>query len=199
MNGATETDELQSEPDLSALSAAYKLLKTEPERAVPMLEELAGRGSLMSMIYLADAHRKGLGVPSDVESARTWLKRATDEGSRVAPHQLGLLHLKLKEYQLAEEMFRLGASWNYLPSLYRLGTMYADGTGVTPQPRLAREFFERASSQGHVFAKRRLAGLLFRGAGGPVDVVRGSWLFISGLAEAVVGAVSDPEGQRMRS
>ena len=199
MSGPAEVDEFRREPDLLALSAAYKLLKKESERALSMLEELAGRGSLMSMVYLGDAYLKGLGVSTDVESAKKWLKRATDEGSRVAPHQLGLLYLDLKEYQHAEEMFRLGASWNYLPSLYRLGTMYADGVGVTRQPALAREFFERASSQGHVFAKRRLAGLLLRGTGGSVEILRGLWLFVFGLAEAVVGAVSDPEGQRMRS
>ncbi|MEH2492505.1 tetratricopeptide repeat protein [Bradyrhizobium sp. AZCC 2230] len=198
MSGS-DVDEFQQEPDLPALSAAHELLKAHPERALPMLEELAGRGSLMSMVYLADAYRKGLGVSPDVERAKSWLNRATSEGSRVAPHQLGLLCLDLKEYQRAEEMFRLGASWDYLPSLYRLGMMFADGTGVTPQPALAREFFERASSLGHVFAKRRLAGLLLRGRGGPVDLTRGIWLFASGLAEAVMGAVSDPKGQRMRS
>ena len=199
MSGPVEIDEFQGEPDLLALSTAYKLLKTEPERALSMLEQLAGRGSLMSMVYLGGAYQKGLACLTDAESAKKWLKRATDEGSRVAPHQLGLLYLDLKEYQHAEEMFRLGASWNYLPSLYRLGTMFADGAGVSRQPALAREFFERASSRGHVFAKRRLAGLLLRGAGGSVEIFRGLWLFVLGLAEAIVGAVSDPEGQRMRS
>jgi TPR repeat protein len=193
------SDEFQKEPDLPALLAAYKLMKNEPKAALPILEGLAGRGSLMSMVYLGDAYRKGLGTSADVESAKKWLKRATNEGSREAPHQLGLIHLDLQEYQHAEQMFRLGASWDYLPSLYRLGTMYADGIGVTAQPALAREFFARASSRGHVFAKRRLAVLLFLGAGGPVDIVAGTRLFISGLAQAIVGAVSDPEGQRMRS
>jgi TPR repeat protein len=196
---SSNSDEFQGEPDLAALSAAHELLKKEPERALPILAKVADEGSLLSMIYLGDAYRKGIGVSVDIAEAKKWLRRATDAGSRVAPHQLGLVHLDLKEYQQAEEMFRLGASWHYLPSLYRLGVMFADGVGTTPQPVLAREFFESASSRGHVFAKRRLASMLLRGSGGSVNIPRGVWLFVSGFIDAITGAVSDPVGQPMRS
>jgi uncharacterized protein len=196
---ALEDNEFKKEPDLAALSAAHALLKTAPERALPMLEELAGRGSLVSMIYLGNAYLRGRGVRVDVEKAKAWLDRATREGSKLAPHQFGLLYWDLKDYQRAEEMFRLSASWNYLPSLYRLGLMFADGMGMALQPKLARDFFERASSQGHVFARRNLAGLLMRGEGGPRNIVKGVWLFVSGLAGVAVLGISDPEGDRMRS
>ncbi len=192
-------EEHKKEPDQLALSSAYELLQSEPQKAFPVLEGLADKGSLMSMLYLADAYMKGLGTPTDLTAAEKWLMRATDRGSHVAPHQLGLLYLDLKDYEKAEKMFRLGASWNYLPSLYRLGMMYSDGVGVVPDPDQARDFFERASSMGHVFAKRRLAGMLLRGECGPLGVLRGLWLLIVGFAQAVSGAISDAGSERMRS
>lgn len=184
---------------MAALSAAQELLTEEPERALQIFQELASKGSPMSMMYLGDAYRRGIGVSVDLESAKRWLKLASDAGSREAPHQLGLLLLDLKEYQQAIEMFRLGSSWHYLPSLYRLGVMFSDGVGVDPQETLARDFFEKASAGGHVFAKRRLASMLLRGSGGSRNIPGGVWLYISGLAEAIVGAVLEPQGQRMRS
>src|SRR5258708_33946080 len=91
-------EEHKKEPDQLALSSAYELLQSEPQKAFPVLEGLADKGSLMSMLYLADAYLKGLGTPTDVTAAEQWRMGAHHKGSHVAPHQLRLFYLDLKVY-----------------------------------------------------------------------------------------------------
>jgi hypothetical protein len=59
----------EGEPDLPELHDAYGLMATDPVRAVAQLTDLAERGSLMSMVYLAEAYEKGTCVNVDAATA----------------------------------------------------------------------------------------------------------------------------------
>ena len=61
---------MTEEPDIELLTEAYALLQADPGPvAITQLSRLAERGSLMSMIYLAWAHKSGTGVAPDITQA----------------------------------------------------------------------------------------------------------------------------------
>src|SRR5476649_2460646 len=60
----------EDEPDLDELRRLGDMLATDPARALSGLKELAGRGSIMSMVYLADAYRRGTGTEIDLLQSR---------------------------------------------------------------------------------------------------------------------------------
>jgi uncharacterized protein len=83
----------ENEPSLEQLRHAYALLTKEPIQALEQLRELAGRGSVMSMVYIANAHRRGRGVDRDLPRAKEWYSKASERGSALASYELGRIHL----------------------------------------------------------------------------------------------------------
>ena len=66
-NRAYEVYDWDQEPDLDELRRLMDMQATDPAQALGGLEELAGRGSTMSMVYLAHAYRNGIGVNVDYD------------------------------------------------------------------------------------------------------------------------------------
>jgi len=56
------------EPDMEALRRLHGMLATDTASALAGLKELAGRGSSMSMLYVANAY--GNGITADFTGAR---------------------------------------------------------------------------------------------------------------------------------
>jgi TPR repeat protein len=193
-------DELywQGEPDLRELHHAYGLMATDPARAVAKLTDLAERGSLMSMVYLADAYKKGTGVNVDVEKADELYDRAAKGGSVVALYHLGRGYLDKGQLSKAKEPFKISADKGYLPSVGQLGRMYAKGIGVPEDVNTGREYLERASGEGYVFPKRDLALLLMRGKFGNLARIRGAWLFLVAIKDVFVVIFTDPSREHLR-
>lgn len=193
-------DELywQGEPDLTELHHAYGLMATDPARAVAKLTELAERGSLMSVVYLAESYKKGIGVNVDVEKADELYNRAAKGGSVVALHHIGRDYLEKSQFSKAEEAFKISADKGYLPSVGQLGKMYAKGIGVPEDLNKGREYLERASSAGYVYAKGELARLLMRGKFGNLARIRGAALFLVAIKDVFVVIFTDPLREHLR-
>jgi uncharacterized protein len=193
-------DELhwQGEPDLTELHHAYGLMMTDPARAIAKLTELAERGSPMSMVYLAEAYKKGTGVDVDVVKADELYDRAAKAGSVIALYNVGLDHLDKSQFSKAEEAFKISADKGYLASVRQLGKMYAKGIGVPEDVNTGREYLERASRAGYVFAKRDLALLLLRGKFGNLARIRGGWLFLVAIKDVFVVIFTDPSREHLR-
>lgn len=193
-------DELywQGEPDLTELHQAHGLMATDPARAVAKLTDLSERGSLMSMVYLAEAHKKGTGVRADVKKAEELYDRAAKGGSVIALYHVGRDYLDKGQFLKAKESFQISADKGYLPSIGQLGKMYAKGIGVPRDVNAGRAFLERASSEGYVFAKRDLALLLMRGKFGDLARIRGAWLFLVAIKDVFVVVFTDPSREHLR-
>jgi TPR repeat protein len=107
----------------------------------------------MSMTYVGEAYRSGIGTAKDLTQAAEWFQRAANEGYIVASYKLGKVCQELNQHSRALEAFALGAAGQHLPSIYMLGRMYLHGIGVEKDVHIARKYFEEASNLGHVFAK----------------------------------------------
>ena len=177
--------EWDREPDLDELRTAYALLATNGSVARPKLEALAGRGSILSMWYLADAYASGRFFAKDLDKAKTWYIRAEANGWIPASYNLGREYYELNDYNSAFEAFSRGAAKNYVPAVYRLAMMYKDGLGTTKDINECRNLLNIAVSKGHLFAKRDLAGLYISGSLGVLQIPYGVWMLISLLIDMV--------------
>lgn len=152
--------EFSREPDLPRLYRAHALLEKDSASAIAELEALAALGSTMSMIYLGDTYKSGDGTKVDLTKSEFWYRRAAEAGSFLGCFLLGRLYLKLDRYADAKQAFTIAADQGYIPAVHYLGRIYYYGRGVPRDLSLAREYLERASRGGSVFAKRKLATLL---------------------------------------
>jgi len=76
--------------------------------------------------------------------------------------------------------------------------LYLRGEGVPTDTAKARDLLEGAVSQGHIFSKRNLGTLLMSGRFGGKHIVRGFFLFLGGLKDAVIVIPKDPSSDRLR-
>jgi uncharacterized protein len=192
-----ESDLWAREPDLDRLRAAHGLLKADPGHALRELEALAHRGSPMSMVYLGDAFRRGVGTPINIEQSENWFRRAYEAGSVEGLFQLGSLLLNLKRGDDAEKIFSEGVAKNFAPAMDRLATLYLK-TGNAEKLAQAKTLLERATELGNVFAKRHLAGLLLSGRYGVRGMLRGARLFWAALRDGWSLSKTDPRSEYLR-
>lgn len=191
---------MTEEPDMERLAYAYGLLQTMPgPKAIRELEELAELGSLSSMVYLGCVYQHGMGTEQNITAAEAWFRCGYEHGSKLAIYYLGNLYLLKKEYLKAEEIFISGLEVGYSPAIFCLGCMYLEGTGVIKQPEKARVLFEKASSLGHVFAKRFLAKMYLSGSYGGNAFIKGIFLLVSAMKDFLMIAKSDPDSDRLRA
>ncbi|TAL80809.1 MAG: sel1 repeat family protein [Beijerinckiaceae bacterium] len=198
-NNLIEDSELwDREPDLVSLRQAHALLKSNPGKAITDLQRLAEQGSVMSMVYVGAAYRRGAGVPRNDSEAEQWFRRASTGGSIFASHELGKILLERQEYQDAALLFVRCAALNYSPSLYRLAVLSMNGDGVEKDLLKSRQLLEQASAQGSVIAKRALGIALIKGHLGKREVVRGIRIFASAL-KTIEEAFKDPFSDKLRT
>jgi TPR repeat protein len=186
------------EPDLDVLRRLMDRQATDPARTLAGLEELAGRGSTISMVYLAHAYRNGIGADVDPLRSREWFERAAAAGSLLASYELGWIYWDAKDYEKAHRVLSTGVVRGYPPAMYLSATMYVHGLGVPLDVERAQELLEAAVAQGHVFAKRNLGVLLIKGRFGIWQIPRGILLVLSGIKDVLVLVPRDRKSERLR-
>src|SRR5262245_44785590 len=176
----------ENEPDIEEYRRLDALFKVDAERALAGFETLAKRGSIASMLYLAEEYRTGGPSRSkDLNKAKHWYAKADQEGLASASYMLGVVCTRLNEYDEAFAAFSRGATHDYLPAIYRLAMMHHDGLGTSQDIDRCRALLEIAASRGHLFAKRDLATLFIRGRFGLISVMRGISLLVSLLFSVI--------------
>lgn len=88
----------------------------------------------------------------DVVGAMPVLKRAADAGHAPSQSFYAFILDKADFDEEAAKYYRLAADQDNADGQYGLGTLYAAGEGVARDAKLARDWFERAASQGHGLA-----------------------------------------------
>jgi TPR repeat protein len=112
---------------------------------------------LMGSIALAapqddfNAGRKAY-IGGDVVGAMPALKRAADAGYAPAQSLYAYILDKAEYNEEAAQYFRRAAEQGDADGQYGLGILYAAGEGVSRDPGAAREWLERAATQGHMLA-----------------------------------------------
>jgi TPR repeat protein len=187
------TDIWANEPDLLGLRKAWETMQADPGRAIPLLHDLASRGSPMSMVYLGTMARKGLAGDKNVAEAELWYRRAMSLGSIVAVSVLGGIYFNRGENEAARECFAVGAAVDHAQSLYwlaRCELRLAQGPSDVDE---AVGHLERAVQGGHLLAKRELAAILIRRG----RCLRGAMMFAQTPFEAFREALRDPKSDRL--
>ncbi|WP_372786731.1 tetratricopeptide repeat protein [Phenylobacterium sp.] len=152
----------------------------------------------MSMLFLADAIRRGDRYRIDLEKSERWYKRAASLGSGRAMYGLGLVHLARRDLQNAIEAWRSAGERGCGAAMWVLGRLHLHGDGDgggAPDAGAARAFFERGASLGHVWSTRSLALLLMTGRFGLGQRLRGYDKYLRcfvAMAFAMLGKRVDP-------
>ena len=103
----------------------------------------------------------GGGVERNLETSKMWYERAADAG--VVRGYLCLARIYLfgkgvkKNYSKALDYYKTIEAYDDPTAAFALGWMYEKGLGVVTDKELARIYYLRATSRGHIVAGRYLA------------------------------------------
>lgn len=187
-----------SEPDLEKLREAQALIGRNTARAIVELRALADRGSVMSIVYLADIFENGRGIDrNDLEAERLY-KQAYALGSHIAMFNLGAHYFNRKNYKMADEVFSIGSSRGDSASTYHLARIYLLDRSVPDNVERARKLLEEAASAGHILAKKRLALLLMKERYGWRNKMKGLWMFLKVPCQGCKVALRDLSSPLLR-
>jgi len=193
-----------AEPGVSDLHlreylSAGKMLQRNRAEGFQAIESLAERGSVLSILFVADAIRKGDLYRLDLDKAEGWYKRAVALGSGRAMYGLGLVHLARRDLGAAIEALQAAGHRGCGAALWALGLLYRQGgEGMTSDIALARAYFERGASLGHVWASRSLALMLMTGQFGFWQRLRGYAKYLGGFIAAPLAIFGNRVDQVMR-
>lgn len=151
-------------------------------RGLQELESLANRGSVMSILLIADALRRGWKYARDLPNAEAWYQVAVERGSVRGRYGLGLTHIAMGRFDKAIEGLNAAIIRNYPPAYSVLAGIYFEGKGVPVDRKKALNLWRRGASLGHLPSKRNLAYQRLRGADGLVGRIKG---FFTGLQWAI--------------
>lgn len=186
------------EPDMEGFRIAHRLLSSNPKEALVKFRELAERGSMLSVVQLANAYWKGVGVECDITRAETYYRRAENMGSLYAYYALGRMLMSLNRTDEAISAFSYASAKGYPPAIHYLGRMYFMGKGVGKNPVLGRQMLERAARKGSLAAKVTLSGLLIRDTRHPWNIIRGLWTRFTAICEIfIVVLAQGPASERL--
>lgn len=127
-------------------------LPKNPVEAARWWLEAAEKGNLDAKLVIASKYLTGEGIAQDFGQARSWCNQALKEDK---------------------------SDRTYEPrAAYCLGVIEDRGLGVEKNSKAAREWYERAASNGHGQAAKRLAQMYTNGEGGKTERVRAALILV---------------------
>lgn len=153
----------------------------------------------MSMIHIGSAYKRGTGIPTDLDAAEMWFRRAADAGLLYAHYALGRLYFDQKRHDDAREAFEFGVARKHVAALHFLGRMYISGKGVPKDIEKGLQLLKRASDGGNIFAKAALGHFFIRGDLVPRQLLRGLRLLLEANISFIKVALTEgPTSERFR-
>ena len=164
----------RNDPFLAEYGRARSLLfGSDWRRGLDEMEGLAHRGSLMSMLFVADAMRVPWGYEQDLPEAEAWFRVAVESGSARGLFGLGLTHLQMGRFSDAIQDLEAAIARDFPPAYNALAGMHFRGDGVPIDRQRALGLWRRGASLGHLGAKRDLIHELIHGRYGLLGRVEG--------------------------
>jgi TPR repeat protein len=188
-----------SDPYLREYLSAGKALERDRSQGLRAIESLAYRGSALSMLFLADALRKGDAYEVDLEKSEGWYSHAASFGSGRALYGLGLIRLAKRNTRHAIEAFEAAGARGCGAGMWAIGLLYKQGgQDVPPDIDRARTYLKRGASLGHVWSSRTLSLLLMTGRYGFWARLRGCVIYLAYLVAAPVAIIGGRIDRVMR-
>ncbi|KAI9499460.1 hypothetical protein BDB00DRAFT_794051 [Zychaea mexicana] len=122
-------------------------------------------GMSLAMFLLGQCYELGHETEKDLQEAAAWYHRAVDMSEHMdAAYRIGVLRSMQGDDVGALEWYRRAAEkGRHREAQYQVGMFHKDGRGgLEANPIVARNYFVRASDQGHPRAKYELAYILWR-------------------------------------
>ena len=160
------------DPHLDQYIEIRNELMSGTSRNIGKMEDLAYDGSIMAILFVADAMRAGTFYDQDLKGAEKWYRSACSSGSARGQTGLGLTHLLNGEFADAISNLSAACDAEYAPAMNALAGIYFRGDGTPRDFRRALELWERAVELGHFHAQRNLIALSLRGHFGPLRFIR---------------------------
>ncbi|MHB8884743.1 MAG: SEL1-like repeat protein [Methylovirgula sp.] len=189
------------EPDIKRLGDAYGFLSTNRLRAISELEHLANEGSVMSMLYLAQAYQNEPNF--DPKKIQDWYRSAYERGSATGLSGLGAHFHQFGNHTEAEKIYKEGVSKNDGVSMYWLASLYVEDNRYDKSSEI-KDLLEKSAALGLIRAKKDLSLSLIKGhyGKGNIHVKRnillGVYLYFSSIIDAFREAYHNPSSPRLR-
>lgn len=132
---SVQKGDLNARIDLGWILIRKESRLPDPDRAVALFREAAGKGAVRAQYALGWAYAKGRGVPVDYAQAAEWYRvAATAGGDADAQFALGELYFRglgvANDYGRAIDLYRAAAMRGHPVAQYLMGVMYQEGWGV---------------------------------------------------------------------
>lgn len=186
--------------DTVTFQSALDLFETESyEAAYLQFKCLSEAGVSAADFYVGWMLKEGKGTVRDLGMAKIAFGRAAERGNLESLYYLGTIAEIEGRQPDAVKFYNKAIDSDYLPALYSLGRLYIDGVGSPPDLEKGRYYLDLAAKQGHVFAMRKLAGLMLRGRFGFLLIGKGVGLFILSIVRALRLLFTSPRDDRLRT
>ena len=141
----------------------------EYDKAVPLLETLAGEGHAGAQYCLGDSYWEGKGVEKDGVKSVELFHNAAENGDPNAQCRLGILYSRGKmvaeDKAKAIEWYIKAAEQGNAEAQISLGICYREGSGVAKDDAKSFEWIRKAAEQGDVDAQFMLGCCYYDGVG----------------------------------
>lgn len=121
------------------------------ENNIDLMKNAAQQGDVVAMSLLGDKYLKGDGVEKDIKKGIAWLTNAADKGNSLAQQSLGYTYLfesTIQNDSKAFFWFKKSAEQGDGISQLELANMYANGSGVVKDLKLASQWLKKANDNG---------------------------------------------------
>jgi tetratricopeptide (TPR) repeat protein len=116
------------------------------DKAIPLLETLAGKGHIGAQYALGFCYRQGQGVTPDQDKGRELILKAAEQGYAKAQLWIGRSYIGVKsDYAKALEWFQKAADQGDANAQAEIGDLYFGGYGVTEDKAKAAEWYKKAA------------------------------------------------------
>lgn len=154
-------------------------------KAFDLYQRAAERGSSDAMLNVFRLYTIGKGVKADSEQARKWLEKAAAAGSVDAKKELAAMArgnykrpgqdlenaafaaYGKKDYATSLRLYRQASDLGNMDAMVVLGQHYAQGLGVTKDPKEAARFYRVAAEKGNPAGQAQLGFAYETGDGVP--------------------------------
>lgn len=178
---------------------AYRAIeKGDYGKARRLLEPVAARGSIYSLLTLGGFYEWGRLGAVDLNLAASYYERAAIEGSDEAHRLLGRVLYDLGEKEKARAAFRYGADVGNVSCMYWLGNLEIDGCGGVADVNQGTEWLVAAAEQGHIFAKRDLLVLEIRHTKSVFEKLLKQFQIVALAKDAIKEAWRDASSDKIR-
>ena len=155
--------------------------------AVPDLRRRATAGESYAQFALGTLYLTGVGVTADKEEALSWLRKAADQGNKIAKRMVAQRFmagdgagLRTREQLHADALAlaREAAEGGDAESQYYLASLYESGAAGVKNPEAALDWYRKSASQGDAQAQYKVGMAYLKGDWGMTQdyVLAAKWL-----------------------